>query len=260
MSEKEVVLVEKSDHIATITINRPDKLNALDAQVIVALAMALEQLRQDPDVRVAVLTGAGEKAFIAGADISEFKGAPAVEQYRIMQTGDIYSAVERFPKPTIAMINGFCLGGGCEVAMACDIRVAGDKAKLGQPETNLGIIPAGGATQRLPRLVGQGRAMRLIYTGDIIDAAEAERIGLVDEVVPQDELKDHVMKLAGKIAQKSPASLQAAKETVRAAWQMPLDAGLRFEKSWFGLLFSTEDKEEGVTAFLEKRKPEFKGK
>jgi enoyl-CoA hydratase len=260
MSDKDVVLVEKSDHIATVTINRPDKLNALDAQVIVALAMALEQLRQDPDVRVALLTGAGEKAFIAGADISEFKGSPAVEQYRIMQTGDIYSAVERFPKPTIAMINGFCLGGGCEVAMACDIRVAGDKAKLGQPETNLGIIPAGGATQRLPRLVGQGRAMRLIYTGDIIDAAEAERIGLVDEVVPQDELKDHVMKLAGKIAQKSPASLQAAKETIRAAWQMPLDAGLRFEKAWFGLLFSTEDKEEGVTAFLEKRKPEFTGK
>jgi enoyl-CoA hydratase len=260
MSEQEVVLVEKSDHIATITINRPDKLNALDAQVIVTLAMALEQLRQDPDVRVALLTGAGEKAFIAGADISEFKGSPAVEQYRIMQTGDIYSAVERFPKPTIAMINGFCLGGGCEVAMACDIRIAGDKAKLGQPETNLGIIPAGGATQRLPRLVGQGHAMRLIYTGDIIDAAEAERIGLVDMVVPQDELKDHAMKLAGKIAQKSPASLQAAKETVRAAWQMPLDAGLRFEKSWFGLLFSTEDKEEGVTAFLEKRKPEFKGK
>ena len=260
MSEKEVVLVEKSDHVATITINRPDKLNALDAQVIVTLAMALEQLRQDPDVRVAVLTGAGEKAFIAGADIAEFKGSPAVDQYRIMQTADIYSAVERFPKPTIAMINGFCLGGGCEVAMACDIRIAGDKAKLGQPETNLGIIPAGGATQRLPRLVGQGRAMRLIYTGDIIDAAEAERIGLVDEVAPQDELKDHVMKMAGKIAQKSPASLQAAKETVRAAWQMPLDAGLRFEKSWFGLLFSTEDKEEGVTAFLEKRKPEFKGK
>jgi len=158
------------------------------------------------------------------------------------------------------MINGFCLGGGCEVAMACDIRVAGDKAKLGQPETNLGIIPAGGATQRLPRLVGQGRAMRLIYTGEIIDAAAAEKIGLVDEVVPQDQLKDHTMALAAKIAEKSPASLQAAKETIRAAWQMPLEAGLRFEKSWFGLLFSTEDKEEGVTAFLEKRKPDFKGK
>ena len=260
MSEKDVVLVEKTDRVATITVNRPDKLNALNAEVIVSLAMALERLRQDPDVRVVVLTGAGEKAFIAGADIAEFKGAPAVHQYRVMQTADIYSAVERFPKPTIAMINGFCLGGGCEVAMACDIRIAGEKAKLGQPETNLGIIPAGGATQRLPRLVGQGHAMRLIYTGEIIDAKVAEKIGLVDEVVPQDELSDRAMELAAKIAEKSPAALQAAKETIRAAWQMPLDAGLRFEKAWFGLLFSTEDKEEGVTAFLEKRKPEFKGK
>lgn len=260
MAETQVVLVEKKDRIATITVNRPDKLNALDAEVIVALAVALEQLRKDDDVRVAILTGAGEKAFIAGADIAEFKGARAVDQYRVMQTADVYTAVERFPKPIIAMINGFCLGGGCEIAMACDIRIAGDKAKLGQPETNLGIIPGGGATQRLPRLVGQGWAMRLIYTGAIIDAATAEKIGLVDEVAPQAELNKRAVELAEKIAEKSPASLQAAKECIRAAWQMPLDAGLRFEKSWFGLLFSTEDQEEGVTAFLEKRKPEFKGR
>jgi len=260
MAETQVVLVEKKDGIATITVNRPDKLNALNAEVIVSLAMALEQLRKDDDVRVAVLTGAGEKAFIAGADIAEFKGARAVDQYRVMQTADIYTAMERFPKPTIAMINGFCLGGGCELAMACDIRIAGDKAKLGQPETNLGIIPGGGGTQRLPRLVGQGRAMRLIYTGEIVDAATAEKIGLVDEVVPQAELTERTMELAAKIAEKSPASLQAAKECIRAAWQMPLDAGLRYEKSWFGMLFSTEDQEEGVTAFLEKRKPEFKGR
>ncbi|KPK79357.1 MAG: hypothetical protein AMS25_12950 [Gemmatimonas sp. SM23_52] len=260
MAETQVVLVEKKDGIATITVNRPDKLNALNAEVIVSLAMALEQLRKDDDVRVAVLTGAGEKAFIAGADIAEFKGARAVDQYRVMQTADIYTAMERFPKPIIAMINGFCLGGGCELAMACDIRIAGDKAKLGQPETNLGIIPGGGGTQRLPRLVGQGRAMRLIYTGEIVDAATAEKIGLVDEVVPQAELTERTMELAAKIAEKSPASLQAAKECIRAAWQMPLDAGLRYEKSWFGMLFSTEDQEEGVTAFLEKRKPEFKGR
>lgn len=260
MAETQVVLVEKKDGIATITVNRPDKLNALDAEVIVSLAMALEQLRKDDDIRVAVLTGAGEKAFIAGADIAEFKGARAVDQYRVMQTADIYTAMERFPKPTIAMINGFCLGGGCELAMACDIRIAGDKAKLGQPETNLGIIPGGGGTQRLPRLVGQGRAMRLIYTGEIVDAATAERIGLVDEVVPQAELTERTMELAAKIAEKSPASLQAAKECVRAAWQMPLDTGLRYERSWFGMLFSTDDKDEGVTAFLEKRKPEFKGR
>jgi len=260
MAEENVVLIEKSDRVGTITINRPDKLNALNAEVRLSIAMALEQLRQDDEVRVAVLTGAGEKSFIAGADIAEFKGKSGVEGYRYIQTGDVYSAVERFPKPLIAMVNGFCLGGGCEVAMACDIRIASDTAKFGQPETNLGLIPGGGGTQRLPRLVGQGKAMKLIYTGDIIGAEEAERIGLVDEVVPLNELKKRTMVLAEKIAEKSPASLQAVKETIRAAWQMPLDAGLRFEKEWFGLLFSTEDMHEGVAAFLEKRKAEFKGK
>ncbi len=260
MADSNVVLIDKQNRIGTITVNRPDKLNALNAQVRMSLAMALEQLRQDADVRVVILTGAGDKAFIAGADIAEFKGAAAVTQYRVMQTSDIYSALERFPKPTIAMINGFCLGGGCEVAMACDIRIAGDKAKLGQPETNLGIIPGGGGTQRLPRLVGQGQAMRLIMTGELIDAARAGAIGLVDDVVPQAELKEKTLELAGKIAEKSPDSLQAAKESIRAAWQMPLEAGLRFEKAWFGLLFSTEDMNEGVTAFLEKRKPDFKGR
>jgi enoyl-CoA hydratase len=260
MAGKNVVLIEKHDSIATITVNRPDKLNALNAEVRVGVAMALEQLRQDDEVRVAIITGAGDKAFIAGADIAEFKGKSGVEGYHYIQTGDVYSAVERFPKPLIAMVNGFCLGGGCEVALACDIRIASEVAKFGQPEINLGLIPGGGGTQRLPRLIGQGRAMQLIYTGDIIDAAAAERIGLVDEVVPQDELKDHVMALAGKIAEKSPAALQATKESIRAAWQMPLDDGLRFEKAWFGLLFSTEDMSEGVGAFLEKRKPEFKGK
>jgi enoyl-CoA hydratase len=260
MPDSNVVLVEKTDRVATIRINRPDKMNALNREVRLGLLSALDELREDAEVRVAVLTGSGEKAFIAGADIAEFKGTPAVEQYRAMQVGDIYSAVERFPKPVLAMINGFCLGGGCELAMACDVRIAGDKAKLGQPETNLGIIPGGGGTQRLPRLVGQGMAMRLIYTGELIDAARALEVGLVDEVVPQGELKDHTMELAGVIAAKSPASLQAAKESIRAAWQMPLDAGMRFEKAWFGLLFSTEDMEEGVSAFLEKRKPEFRGR
>jgi enoyl-CoA hydratase len=260
MADNNVVLIEKKGSIAIITVNRPDKLNALSPDVRVGIAMALEQIRQDDAVRVAIITGAGEKAFIAGADIAEFKGKSGVQGYHYIQLGDIYTAVERFPKPVIAMINGFCLGGGCELAMACDIRIASAKAKLGQPETNLGLIPGGGGTQRLPRLVGQGHAMRLIYTGDIIGAEEAEKIGLVDEVVPHDELAQRTEELAQKIAEKSPASLQAAKESVRAAWQMPLDAGLRFEKQWFGLLFSTEDMQDGVAAFLEKRKPEFKGK
>ncbi len=260
MADAGVVLLEKSDRVGTITVNRPDKLNALNPEVRVSIAMALEQLRQDDDVRVVILTGAGEKAFIAGADIAEFKGKSGVEGYQYIQTGDIYSALERFPKPIIAMINGFCLGGGCEVAMACDIRIASETAKLGQPETNLGLIPGGGGTQRLPRLIGQGKAMLLIYTGEMIGAEEAEKIGLVDEVVPQNELKQRTLMLAEKIAEKSPASLQAAKESIRAAWQMPLDAGLRFEKAWFGLLFSTEDMQDGVAAFLEKRKPEFKGR
>jgi enoyl-CoA hydratase len=260
MAGASVVLIDKQGRVATVTINRPDKLNALNGEVRVSIAMALEQLRQDDDVRVVILTGAGEKAFIAGADIAEFMGKSGVQGYHYIQTGDVYSAVERFPKPIIAMINGFCLGGGCEVAMACDIRIASENAKLGQPETNLGLIPGGGGTQRLPRLVGQGHAMRLIYTGDVIGAAEALEIGLVDEVVAQADLVDRTMELANKIAEKSPASLQAAKESIRAAWQMPLDVGLRFEKAWFGLLFSTEDMQEGVSAFLDKRKAEFKGK
>lgn len=260
MSSQPVVLVEKSDRVATITVNRPEKMNALNAEVKSSLTAALAELREDPDVRAVVITGSGEKAFIAGADIGEFKDAAPVDQHRVMQETDIYAEIERFPKPVIAMINGFCLGGGCELAMACDVRIAGDKAKLGQPETNLGLIPGGGGTQRLPRLVGQGRAMWLIYSGEMIDAARAEQIGLVDEVVAQDQLAHRTKEIAATIASRSPASLQAAKECVRAAWQMPLEAGLRLEKAWFALLFSTEDMDEGVSAFLERRKPDFKGR
>ena len=260
MPEEKVLLVERSAGVATITVNRPDKMNALNGQVRCAITGALDELRGDSDVRVVVVTGAGDKAFIAGADIGEFKDQKPVDQYRAMQLGDIYSALERFPKPVIAMINGYCLGGGCELAMACDMRIASDKAKIGQPEINLGLIPGGGGTQRLPRLVGQGHAMRLIYTGEMIDAAKAAEIGLVDEVVPHDNLSEHTAALAERIAEKSPAALQAAKESIRAAWQMPLDAGLRYEKAWFALLFSTDDMNEGVSAFLEKRPAEFKGR
>lgn len=256
----DVLLAEKLEGgVALLTFNRPDKMNALNHEVRRQLRAVFEDLRDDDDVRVLVLTGEGEKAFMAGADIGEFKDASPIQQLRSMQRGNIYLAMETFPKPIIAMINGYCLGGGCELAMACDIRIASERARFGQPEVNLGIIPGGGGTQRLPRLVGEGQAMRLILSGGMIDAEEAHAIGLVEKVVPAEDLREHTLGLARAIAAKSPIALQAAKESILAARRMPLDAGLKFERGWFSLLFSTRDMEEGVSAFLEKRKPEFTG-
>ena len=260
MAEQEVVLKEIAGRVATVTINRPDKLNALNGAVRRQFVAALDQLRTTDQVRTVIVTGAGEKAFIAGADIGEFEGRTAIDQFRVMKTFQVFDAVDAFPKPVIAAINGFCLGGGCELAMACDIRIASEKARLGQPEVNLGILPGGGGTQRLPRLVGMGNALKLLYTGDMIPAPEALRIGLVDEVVPHDQLMDRARELAGAIAQKSPVALQLIKEAVRASVRTSLDEGLRHETTFFGLAFSTEDKEEGVKAFLEKRKADFKGR
>jgi enoyl-CoA hydratase len=257
----DVLLKEKLDgRVALLTINRPDKMTALNGEVRCSLIGALDELRTDDDARVLVLTGAGEKAFIAGADIGEFKDAAPTQQYRSMQAGNIYSAMEAFPKPIIAMINGYCLGGGCELSMACDIRIASDRARIGQPEINLGLIPGGGGTQRLPRLVGEGRAMKMIYTGEMISGEEAGRIGLVDEVVPADGLRDRTLEIARTIGSRSPIALQAAKESILAARRMPMDQGLQFERAWFSLLFSTSDMDEGVSAFLEKRPAEFTGK
>ena len=256
----DVLLVEKLDgYVALVTFNRPDKMNALNLEVRRALFAALAELREDDEVRVVVLTGAGEKAFIAGADIGEFEGMAPVAQYRAMQRGNIFSAMEEFPKPIIAMINGYCLGGGCELSMACDIRVASSRAKLGQPEINLGLIPGGGGTQRLPRLVGEGRAMKMIMTGEIISASEAHRIGLVEQVFEPENLREATLEMARTIASRSPIALQAAKESILAARRMPMDEGLKFERAWFGLLFSTDDMTEGVDAFLSKRQAEFKG-
>lgn len=256
----DVLQTERLDgRVALLTVNRPDRMNALNGKVRCALVGALDELRDDDGVRVVVITGAGEKAFIAGADIREFRDVRPVEQVRSMQRGDIYSAMERFPKPILAMINGYCLGGGCELAMACDIRIAAEGARLGQPEVNLGLIPGGGGTQRLPRLVGEGRAMKMILSGEMVDAVRAGEIGLVDEVASADQLRERTLELARGIASRSPIALQAAKESILAARRMPLDEGLKFERGWFGLLFSTKDMAEGVAAFLEKRDPEFTG-
>jgi enoyl-CoA hydratase len=256
----ETLLVERRDRVALITINRPDKRNALNIQTRQEGAAVLEALRDDDEVRVVVITGAGDKAFIAGADIGEFAGRTALTQRDVMTGRSLFTAIDAFPKPVIAMINGYCLGGGCELALSCDLRIASDKASFGQPEINLGIIPGGGGTQRLTRLVGEGKAMELILTGDIIDAQTAYQIGLVNTVVPAADLEAKTMELANRIAEKSPIALRMAKESVKLASRSNLDEGLRREVDLFALCFSSEDKDEGVSAFLEKRKPVFKGK
>lgn len=256
----ESILVERRDRVAIITINRPEKRNALNIQTRAEGAAALDELRGDDDVRVVIFTGAGDKAFVAGADIAEFANRTAISQREVMLERGLFNAVDSFPKPVIAMVNGYCLGGGCELALACDIRVASDKASFGQPEINLGIIPGGGGTQRLTRLVGEGKAMEMILSGEIISAEEALRIGMVNHVVPADQLEAKTMEIANRIAEKSPIALRLAKEAVQLASRSNLDEGLRREVDLFALCFSSEDKDEGVKAFLEKRKAEFKGK
>jgi len=256
----ETITVEKRGGVAVLTINRPDKLNALNKQVHREGVDALDAMRRDEEVRVVVITGAGEKSFIAGADISEFAGQTPVTQRDLFHERTFFNSIDTFPKPVIAMVNGFCLGGGCELALACDIRVCSENARFSQPEINLGIMPGGGGTQRLTNLIGEGRAMELILTGDMIDAATAHKFGLVNHVHPAAELEAETMKLAEKIAEKAPIALQLCKEAVKFASRSSLDEGLRREVDLFAICFSTEDKQEGVSAFLEKRKPVFKGK
>jgi enoyl-CoA hydratase len=256
----QTILVDVDGGVAVVTVNRPDKRNALNSQVRSETVAALDALRDDDSVRVVVFTGAGEKAFVAGADIGEFAQRTPLEQREAMTGRRVFDEIAAFPKPTVAMINGFCLGGGCELALACDVRVASDAARLGQPEINLGIIPGGGGTQRLPRVVGTGQAMRLILSGEIIDTAEALRIGLVDVVHPAAELRERTMEFARGMAAKSPVALRMAKAAVRAAAEMPLAAGLAYETELFVTCFGSDDKREGVAAFLEKRPAEFTGR
>lgn len=249
----QTVLSTREGRVAILTINRPDKLNALNEEVRVELLAALAEIETDEAVGAVVITGSGEKSFIAGADIGEFAGRSPFDQRFAMRSPRIFDVMASFPKPVIAMINGFCLGGGCELAMSCDLRIASDKARFGQPEINLGLIPGGGGTQRLPRLVGMGHAMRLILSGDMIPAAEAKEIGLADLVFPAEELRAKTLELAQKIASKSPLTLKVAKEALRASEKLAIEDGITYERDLFCLCFSSKDKEEGVAAFLDKR-------
>jgi len=256
----EVVLTTVADAVATVTINRPDKRNALNTEVRQAFMATLARLDADPDVRVAIVTGAGTTAFVAGADIAEFAARTALDQFTVTRCATIYSATAAFRKPLLAAINGFCLGGGCELALACDVRIAASTARLGQPEVNLGFLPGGGATQRLARLVGVGQAFKLIYSGEMIGADEALRIGLVEEVVAPEQLMNRAGELAASIARKSPVALRLIKEAIQASQETSLAEGLRLETALISVAFSSEDKAEGVRAFLEKRAPVFKGR
>ena len=260
MSDEQLVLEERRGAVSLLTINRPDKRNALNGPLRCALLGALDAAARDTGVRAIVLTGAGDKAFVAGADIAEFEGRSPVDQYRVMKQPTVFDAVERSSKPVIAAINGFCLGGGMELALACDIRIASTSARFGQPEVNLGIIPGGGGTQRLPRIVGLGAASRMILTGDLIDAAEALRLRLVEEVVAPDTLVARAMAIAETIAAKSPVAVSAAKEATRASLSLSLEEGLKLERALFQVCFASEDKAEGVRAFLDKRTPTFPGR
>jgi enoyl-CoA hydratase len=247
--------------IVRITVNRPEKLNALSAAVIGELADAFHTVATDSSIRAAIVTGAGEKAFVAGADIKELSEYSANEARTSALRGQqALRLLETCGKPSVAAINGFALGGGLELAMACTVRFASENAKLGQPEVKLGLIPGYGGTQRLPRLVGRGRAMEMLLSGDPIDAAEAHRIGLVNKVVPQPELLSYSKAWLDKALANAPVALALAIEAVDAGLEGGLEEGLRFEASAFGLSFATEDRREGTRAFLEKRKPAFAGK
>jgi enoyl-CoA hydratase len=256
----ENVKSETRGGICFITIDRP-KVNALNAQTIDEIGEAFDAARDDDAVLAVIVTGGGEKAFVAGADISELATMTPVRGKEVSAKGqDVFSAIERFPKPVLAAINGFALGGGCELALACHIRIASEKALIGLPEVTLGIIPGYGGTQRLPRLVGKGKAFELICTGDAIPAVEAERIGLVNKVVAPDQLMIAAEEMARKIASRSPVAVRAAIEAVNSGSDMSLDDGQLLESTLFGLLCATEDMKEGMTAFLEKRAANFRGR
>jgi enoyl-CoA hydratase/carnithine racemase len=257
----ENVLYDKKGPIAYVTLNRPKVMNALNKAAISELRLAFEDARDDSAVRGVILTGAGEKAFAAGADIVEIANNTAVEAEQATRRGQgLADLIENLGKPVIAAVNGFALGGGCEMAMACTIRIAAESAKFGQPEVKLGVMPGYGGTQRMPRLVGRGRALKLILSGDIIDSAEAYRIGLVDELAPDAQLIERAETVLKKIIANAPLSLKYAIEAINKGLETSVAEGLLIEASLFAVCASTDDKKEGTSAFLEKRAPNFQGK
>jgi enoyl-CoA hydratase len=257
----ENIRTETKDGILTVTVDRPKLLNALNAHTVAEIGQAFEAARNDDSVKVVIVTGGGEKAFVAGADINELAQMTPITGKETAEKGQrVFRAIEKFPKPVIAAVNGFALGGGCELALACHIRIASDKAQLGLPEVSLGIIPGYGGTQRMARLLGKGKALELILTGDRIKADEAERIGLVNKVVPADQLMSVAEEMARTIAKRGPLAVRAAIEAVMSGSEMPFDEGQLLEAALFGLLASTEDMKEGMGAFLEKRTADFKGR
>jgi len=253
--------LERQDQIATLVIQRPEKLNALNAELLAELDEAVRDLAGDDQVRGVVVTGAGEKAFVAGADIAELAQLEPLAAVRTARRGqDIFRALEKLPKPVVAAVNGFALGGGLELALACHLRIASENARFGLPEVKLGIIPGYGGTIRLPRLVGRGRALELILTGEMIGAEEAYRIGLVNRVVPQPELLETARALLAKIVANGPLAVAHALEAVDRGADATLDGGFEIESNLFGLLADTEDMREGMQAFLEKRPARFQGR
>ena len=253
------ILFEIKNHIAVVTINRPDKLNALNGQTIDELEDVFHSVKNDPDVFVVVVTGSGEKAFVAGADISELNKLNVLSAKEFSEKGNkVFRMIEALDKPVIASVNGFALGGGCELALACHIRLASENAKFGQPEVNLGIIPGYGGTQRLARVINSARALEMILTGDMVSAEEAFRIGLVNKIFAQAELLNKTLEIAEKIAAKGQQAIRLALKAVKATDNISLTEGLSYEASLFALVCGTEDFKEGTAAFLEKRKPQFK--
>jgi enoyl-CoA hydratase len=255
------LIYEKKDNIGVLTVSRPDKLNALSNELTEELLQFLDEAEKDSELRVVVITGAGDKAFVAGADINELVKRDALQGRNVSRFRQaLFARIENLPVPVIAAVNGYALGGGLELALACNIRIASEKAQFGAPEVKLGIIPGDGGTQRLPRLVGLGRAMEMVLTGDFIDAQEAFRIGLVNRVVPHDELMENAMALAKKIASRPPLAVKYGKEAVNRSQEGDAASGYALESYLHALACTTEDKKEGVAAFLEKRKGKFKGK